>query len=202
MRAVIAEMPKHWLEERERSEIGQRDEMWEGVLHMPPMPNRMHQVFVRDLLIYLQFHWAKPLGAEVHQEVNLTTPEDESRWTKNYRIPDLVLLTPDRFAIDKNEYMVGAPLVVVEVRSPGDDSMEKLPFYAHLGVPEVWIFERDTKELELFAFAAGQYEAILPGADGWYRSAASTVCFRQFQLGQIRVRIGPDDATAENLPTR
>ena len=52
MRAVIAEMPKHWLEERSRSEIGQRDEMWEGVLHMPPMPNRMHQVFVRDLLIY------------------------------------------------------------------------------------------------------------------------------------------------------
>ena len=83
MRAVIAEMPKHWLEERERSEIGQRDEMWDGVLYMPPMPNRMHQVFVRDLLIYLQVHWAKPQGAEVHQEVNLTTPEDEARWTKN-----------------------------------------------------------------------------------------------------------------------
>lgn len=201
MRAVIAEMPKHWLEERERSEIGQRDEMWEGVLHMPPMPNTMHQDFAGQLYAYLRYRWAIPYGHRVFTEINLAHP-DTRNWTADYRIPDLILLNADRFHIDRNTHFAGAPLVVVEVRSPGDDSMEKLPFYAHLGVPEVWIFERDTKELELFAFAAGQYEAIVPGADGWYRSAASTVCFRQFQLGQIRVRIGPDDATAENLPTR
>ena len=65
-----------------------------------------------------------------------TTPDDEERWTKNYRIPDLVLLTPDRFHIDKCDYMAGAPLVCVEIFSPDDESYEKLPFYASLGVPD------------------------------------------------------------------
>ena len=102
MRAVIADLPKHWLEERKHSDAAQWDEMWNGVLHMPPMPNGMHQDFLLDLAIYLKRCWAKPGGNRLRHEVNLTTPEDEAHWTHNYRIPDLVLLTPDRFAIDKN----------------------------------------------------------------------------------------------------
>jgi Uma2 family endonuclease len=54
-------------------------------------------------------------------------------WPDNHRIPDLVLLTPARFAIDRNEYFEGAPDVVVEIRSPGDESYEKRDFYAALG---------------------------------------------------------------------
>jgi hypothetical protein len=49
-------------------------------------------------------------------------------WPHNYRIPDLVLLTPDRFHIDRDEYFEGAPTAVIEIRSPGDESIEKLPF--------------------------------------------------------------------------
>ena len=119
MPAVIAN--KH-------SEAAQWDEMWNGVLHTPPMPNRRHQDFSRDLMIYLHQWWAQPRGNRVNQEVNLTTPEDEAEWTRNFRIPDLVLLSPDRFHIDKGEYMVGAPLVVIEVRSPRDETYEKFPF--------------------------------------------------------------------------
>ena len=44
MRAVIAEIPKHWLAERKNSESAQRDEYWDGVLHMPPMPNGIYSV--------------------------------------------------------------------------------------------------------------------------------------------------------------
>ena len=40
-------------------------------------------------------------------------------WPNNYRIPDLVLLTPERFDIDCNEYFDGGPDAVVEIRSPG-----------------------------------------------------------------------------------
>ena len=52
--------------------------------------------------------------------------------------------------IDHDTYFEGAPTVVVEIRSPGDETMEKLPFYAKLGVPEVWIIDRDTRQPELY----------------------------------------------------
>ncbi|MBN9521724.1 Uma2 family endonuclease [bacterium] len=191
MRAVIADMPKHWLAERKNSEAAQWDEVWEGVLHMPPMPNRIHQRFSRDLQAFLQTHWAAPLGAQVDQEVNLTTPEDEGHWTLNFRIPDLVLLPPDRFHIDKTEYMAGAPLVVVEVKSPRDETYEKFPFYAKLGVPEVWVFDRDTRAPELYALAAGPaYQAVAAGADGWAVSAATGVAFRHAGGAKVAARVG------------
>ncbi len=199
MQAVIANMPPQWLEERKNSEAAQWDEMWNGVRHMPPMPNRMHQRFGRNLLIHLQTHWAEPQGCQVDQEVNLTTPEDEWQWTKNYRIPDLVLTTPDRFHIDKGEYMVGAPLVVVEVRSPRDETYEKFSFYAGLGVPEVWVFDRETREPELYALGQASYQIMGPSADGWIRSPASGVEFRQALPGKVWVRIAGDDATAKEL---
>lgn len=200
MKAVMAEMLPHWLAERKNSEAAQWDEMWEGVLHMPPMPNRFNQRFARDLLIFLQVRWAKPRGAEVHQEVNLTTVADEEHWTLNYRIPDLVMLTKDRLSIDKNEYMAGTPLVVVEVRSPGDETDEKLPFYAALGVPEVWVFDRDMRTPEVRTLVAGTYQLRSADADGWLRSPAAGVEFRQTRPGKVWVRIGGDDASAEELP--
>ena len=55
--------------------------------------------------------------------------------------------------------------MVVEIRSPGDETMEKLPFYAQLGVPEVWIIDRDTKVPELYVLRAGRYENSAGG--GW-----------------------------------
>ncbi len=113
----------------------QWDEMWKGVLHVSPSPNRPHQDLETQLGAYLLYRWAYPYGNRVNHQVNLTTPEDEANWRDNYRIPDIVLLTPKNFQIDKIEYMAGAPDVVIEIRSPGDESYEKLPFYAGLGVP-------------------------------------------------------------------
>ena len=201
MKAVVAQMPAHWLADRMNSEIAQWDEMWEGVLHMPPAPNRFHQNFELRLAVYLFVHWVPRMGGRVHQQVNLTPPADEAHWTLNFRIPDLVLLSPDRFHIERNEYMAGAPLVVVEIKSPGDETYDKLPFYAALGVLEVWVFDRDTKAVELRTLTAGPaYTLLDPDADGWVRSPASGVQFRPVPGNKVRVRIGEDDATGEDLP--
>lgn len=189
MRAVIANLPVHWEKERFNSEIAQWDEMWSGVLHMPPIPNRVHQDFEMDLGNYLKWNWAIPNGNRIHHQVNLTTPEDEERWTKNYRIPDLVLLTPDRFAIDKCDNMAGAPLVCVEIFSPGDESYEKLPFYAELGVPEVWIVHRDTKEPTVFVLDSGSYVVRVVDSDGWSVSPATGIGFKRTIENKLRVRI-------------
>jgi Uma2 family endonuclease len=165
------------------------------------MPNAMHQDFSLDLASWLKWRWAKPSGGLVRQEVNLTTLKDESNWPQNYRIPDIVMLDASRLSIDKNEYMAGAPLVVIEIRSPGDEAYEKLPFYAGLGVPEVWIFDRDTREPELYALKGGTYELLEPDGAGWHHSPATGLQFRHHPPRQIRARIGADDSTSESLPT-
>ena len=128
-----------------------------------------------DVCQWLRTHWARPRGNRVHLEANVASI---GGWPNDYRIPDLVLLTPDRFGIDHDVYFEGAPTVVVEIRSPGDETMEKLPFYARLGVPEVWVVDRDTKQPELYLLRAGQYERQSPAADGWHRQPRDGVRFR------------------------
>lgn len=185
--------------DRRASASSQWDEVWEGVLHMPPMPNGTHQDFSLALAMYLTMHWARPRKGLVRQEVNLTTEADASEWQRNYRIPDLVLVSADRRGIDRNEVMVGAPLVVVEIASPGDESREKLGFYAGLGVPEVWIFDRDTKELEAYLLVEEVYE-VTPVGESWWTSPGTGVSFRSGGTGKLRVRMGADDCTLAEIP--
>ena len=47
------------------------------------------------------------------------------------------------------ECLEGPPTVVIEIRSPDDETLEKLPFYAKLGVPEVWVIDRDSRAVEI-----------------------------------------------------
>ena len=133
--------------------------------------------------------------------MNVTRPEEEENWLNNFRIADIVLLTLDRFHIDKNEYMVGPPLVVVEIHSPGDETYDKFPFYAGLGVPEVWVFDRDTRVPELHELAAGPAYRELPAqADGWVRCPATGVEFKSSGNTKVAVRIDGDPATLRELP--
>jgi len=141
--------------------------MWEGVLHVPPMPNRFQQDLEGSFETYLRFFWAPHSKAKVYHQINLASI---GGWPNNYRIPDLVLLKPERFAIDRNEYFEGAPTVVVEIRSPSDESYEKLPFYAQLGVPEVWIIDRDSGEPEIHVLKGKGYRKKRTGTEGWVSS--------------------------------
>src|SRR5215470_7620398 len=133
MRAILPTIPPGLLEWRKQTGADKWDEMWEGVLHMPPMPNRAHQDLEFAIEAYLRLHWAPGCGGRVYHGINVASV---GGWPKDYRIPDIVLLTPPRFGIDRNEYFEGAPDVVVEIRSPNDEAYEKLEFYAALEVPE------------------------------------------------------------------
>src|SRR5205085_11983952 len=98
-------------------------------------------------------------------------------WPNDYRIPDLVLLTPERFDINRGEYFEGPPDVVVEIHSPNDETQDKMTFYAALGVPEVWIIDRDSKEPEVYLLKRGGYRKQR-GSGGWVRSLATGVELR------------------------
>jgi Uma2 family endonuclease len=197
MKAVMPSIPPDILEWRKRTGADRRDEMWEGVLHLGPTPNRDHQKFEWSLETYLELRWARPGNGKVVHELNLASP---GGWPRNYRIPDLMLLKSDRFSVDKNEYFEGAPNVVVEIRSPDDESEEKLPFYLNLGVPEAWMIDRDTKEPTILALEEGSYQKVPPGPDGWILSRETGIELRKGKAGKLEIRLQGDDATREELP--
>ena len=197
VKAVMPEIPPHILEWRKRTGAHQWDEMWEGVLHMPPSPNRDHQELEGEFETWLRVFWSQPRGAKVYHQINTTPP---GGWPNSYRIPDLVLLTPDRFDIDRNEYFEGAPTVVVEIHGPGDEAYEKLPFYAELGVPEVWIVDRDTKLPEVHVLQDNEYRKRAAGEDGWIRSEITGILLRGESNGKLAIQLADDPETRRELP--
>ncbi len=197
MKVVMSEAPLHLLEWRARTGADRWDEMWEGVLHMTPAPSSAHQELAAALDRWLWVHWAQPGGNKVYPAINLASI---GGWPNDYRIPDLLLLTPERFEIDHNEYFEGPPTVVVEIRSPGDETVEKMPFYARLGVPEMWIIDRDTKVPELYALRQGEYENQPADEEGWLKSAATGVRLRGEGRQKLVVQMADDPTTRRFLP--
>lgn len=197
MKAVIEQVPEHLLLERKRSGADRWDEMWEGVLHMAAAPNKRHSRIQVQLHNWLDMHWARPAGNQVDLLINVASV---GGWPHDYRIPDIVLLTPDRFAIDCEDYYEGAPTVVVEIRSPGDETWEKLPFYAGIGVPEVWIIDRDTRSPQIFQLSQGTYEERPRAEAGWIDSPVTGVRFRREPDNRLAVQLGADESTRQILP--
>lgn len=196
MKAVVLELPEHWLAEREQTPGSHRDEMWEGVLHMAPPPNITHRSLAGTLYAFLLYNWARPGGHTVFGEVALSPPGDAD-WRQNYRVPDLTLVTHDRMPIVRGSHLAGAPAVVVEIRSRGDETDDKLAFYAALGVPEVWVFDRDTKAVELRALGGAAYSLIGADSAGWFVSRVTGVRFRPTGAGSVAVEA---NGAAELLP--
>jgi Uma2 family endonuclease len=111
-----------------------------------------------------------------------------------------VLLTPARFDIDRTDYLEGPPDVVVEIRSPGDETMEKMPFYAGIGVPEVWMIDRDTKVPELYVLRQGSYERQPAAEDGWLSSQATGIRLRAEAAGKLAIEIAGEPTTRKTIP--
>lgn len=164
---------------------------------MPPSPSRVHQDFQDELISWIREHWARPFGNRVHREVNLCPI---GGWPDDYRIPDVMLLTPDRFHIDHNTYFEGPPLVVVEIHSPGDEAYEKLDFYAALGAPEAWLIHRETRKPELYVLRNGSYEELAASADGWLVSAATGIRMKSRRPKKLLIQFRDDDASVAVLP--
>lgn len=165
MRAVLLEVPDDLLERRHRMGGDRWDEVWEGVLHMVPPPSTGHQGLGSRLLAVL-LPLAEARGLYAAYETGLRRIGEE--WN-DYRQPDLMVARPENVTEAAVE---GPALLVVEIRSPGDESYAKLDFYADLGVGEVLIVEPTTRAVELFVLRGGRLHAVLPDADGVVRLAS------------------------------
>jgi Uma2 family endonuclease len=156
MRAVWIGVPEEFLEERRRLGHDKKDELWEGVLHMVPPPAHVHSRVQTDLVVALS-QVARSRGLQVNVECGLFARDD------NYRVPDVVLARRE----DCSRRGVERAELVVEVLSPDDESRDKLPFYASVGVPEVWLVEPSSRAFELLVLRDGTYGQI---------AATGTVC--------------------------
>lgn len=197
MKAVIAVVPEELLERERRTGADRWHEVWDGVLHIPPLPTIAHQELGYDLEDWLRRSWARPWKGRAYRGVGVAPG---GNWLQNYRIPDLILLPRDRLAGIRGEYFEGPPLVVVEIRSPGDESYEKLPFYAALGTPEVWIVDRDSREIEVLVLNRGTYAGVEPGADGWRTSPATGMQFRPQPDRKLALRLESHPADVTMIP--
>jgi Uma2 family endonuclease len=182
MRAVILEVPEHWLEERRRTGGDRRDEVWAGVLHMVPQPTSRHLLTQRDLMFALGPIVA-PLGLEVVFEISLF---DRVQGDNNYRIPDIAVFSP-RDVSERG--LEGHAELVIEVLSPRDESREKLPFYAACGVPEVWLLHPSTRAAEVYTLVDGAY-VLVPVVRGVIQAPRLAIELETVDGPKLRIRSG------------
>ena len=136
------------LEARRISGQDRSDEMWDGVLHLSPHSNVRHARLSQQLAELLG-PLARSAGLiPAVAEFNLGDSDQD------YRVPDGGLLR------DRSDHLfVPSAALVIEIRSPDDESWDKLPFYAAHGVEEVLIVDPETREVHWLALQDGGYVA-------------------------------------------
>ncbi|MFI5004210.1 MAG: Uma2 family endonuclease [Solirubrobacterales bacterium] len=152
MRALVLDPPTAGLEEllerRRRSGLDRFDEMWEGVLHMVPAPSHAHADLESQLHAILR-PLAKRAGLKMIGQSNL------GEGGHDFRVPDSALHRPGASGV----WHPTAPLVV-EIVSPGDESWEKLPFYAAHAVEEVLILDPLKRSVDWLGLRGREYRPI------------------------------------------
>ncbi len=174
MKAVMLEVPEDLLAERRRLGADRWDEMWDGVLHMVPAPSGPHQRFATRLMMVL-FPIAEAKGLVGSHETELYRP---AVGRADYRIPDLVFARPEH---STERGVEGRAELAVEIRSPGDETYDKLPFYGEMEVQELLVVDPKTCAVELFTLAGGVLRA------GALRSEALGVSFATVDGPALRV---------------
>ena len=136
------------MDRRRRAGADRFDEVWEGVYHMVPGPSHAHGRIEAHLLALLRKP-ATDAGLEVTGQFNLGESEHD------FRVPDGGL---HRAGAGGMWHPTAA--LVFEIVSPGDESWQKLPFYAAHGVDEVLIVDPEQRSVDWLALADGSYVPV------------------------------------------
>ena len=134
--------------ERQRSDGSRWDEVWSGVLVMPPMPNNDHQRLVIKLCSVFSSLIDWDAGDCCLPGANVS--DRDADWQFNYRVPDVLVAKAGGPAQDRGTHWIGSTDLIVEIISPGEEPYAKLDFYSLIGVREVLILQREPWLLERF----------------------------------------------------
>jgi hypothetical protein len=188
MRAVILDVPEALLAERRQLGLDKFDEMWEGVLHMVPTPLERHQ----GLEGWMVAHWW-PLVGVVRAETGLYAPDVPG--FSSYRVPDVVVARRESVS---RRGIEGAAELVVEIRSEGDETYEKLPFYERVGVREMLVVELD-HSLRHWLRDEERLVEVAIGVEEWVELVAVPVRLRRRRDGLLEME-GPAGVTTSPRP--
>ena len=172
--------------DREQQNVDRWDEVWEGVLVVPPSPNTEHFRLVSRLnsAFSAVIDWDR--GDQAAPGGNVSDRDQD--WTKNYRVPDALVYLTGSPAVDRNTHWVGGPDFVVEIISPGEAPHKKFDFYAKIGTRELLIVDRKPWKLELYRLVEGKLELVGRSDLSNHAVLASTVLPLTFQLLQASPR--------------
>ena len=156
------------------------NEVWDGVLVMPTLPNVEHQLIQAKLVVAVSLTVATAPKGDACAGVNVTDRHPD--WKENYRGPDLVVYLEGNPAVNHDTHIVGGPDFLVEIISPGEDPRQKLDFYAKVKTREVLIVDRYPWALELYQFSGGKLSLVGRADVGNSAVLASGVLPLRFEL--------------------
>ncbi len=190
MHAVVRQVPEEWLAERARLGHDRWDEIWDGVLHLPPPPSFAHQSLGTDLLLFVGSRLLHR-GIRVVYETGVYRPGSARL---DYRVPDMSFIPIDPpVGLVSQRGIEGGALAVLELLSPDDETYDKLLFYASLGIREVIVIDPASRAGEVYRLAGTSYVAV--SADDRGRLHAATLDVRFSTAGgKLHVECDGDHA--------
>jgi Uma2 family endonuclease len=165
---VLGDMPEvlaSLIAERQRLGLDTHDEVWNGEYHMAPAASFRHSR-TNGLLFRLLDDAATPRGLVTSMEFNLGSPSD-------YRVPDLGV----HRGFPEGAWIETAT-IVVEVRSPNDESYDKFSFYFDRNVEELLVVDLHSESVSWFSRGFDRFEQI----------AASTIL--SLSIGDVLGAVG------------
>jgi len=136
------------MESRRLRGVDKYDEVWDGEIHVSPLANIPHQKIVIGLSMVLYTVVDMAGRGQVFSGVNIS--DRDKGWRQNFRIPDIAVIldgNPAKYCVT---HWMGGPDFAVEIRSPGDETLLKIPFYEQIGTRELLVIDRDPWSLVLY----------------------------------------------------
>lgn len=173
-------------QERAGLDSSRWDEVWEGVLVVPPIPNDDHQDVVQGVSSALYEAIQKSKKGLVRPGVNVSDRHPD--WEDNYRCPDVVVYLFTNPAVNHNSHWTGGPDFLVEVISRGEDPYAKFDFYAHVHTHEILLVFRNPWALELHRLDGESYRLAARNELGDSTILTSETLPLTFQLSKTSTR--------------
>ena len=153
---MVAKRPKPKLtyDDYAKTPEGERWELIDGELFMPPSPKEAHQSVQGNLgarmLLYARDN---DLGRVYFAPFDVVLSEHDTVQ------PDILFVARERLAIVTEDNIQGAPDLVVEIRSPStarQDWTVKRELYARRGVREYWLVDPEAATIAVLLLHDGK----------------------------------------------
>lgn len=135
---------------------GWKYEIIDGVLYMSPPPTINHQRSSLKLARKMAEHAEdNDLGEVLEAPCGVRLPDQPVPVE-----PDLLFVKKERREIIGQQYVEGAPDLVVEILSPSNpnyDRQTKSRVYQEAGIPEYWLVDYQAKTIEVLTLIEGAY---------------------------------------------